>query len=46
MTLKQLTKEYEKICEKIEQLNEEAFALEKEIATELYKNESQPKQNK
>lgn len=29
--LKKLEKEYEKVCEKLERLNERAFELEKEI---------------
>ena len=30
-TLKKLQKEYDKVCEKLEQLNERAFELEKEM---------------
>ena len=31
LSLKKLEKEYEKVCDKLEQLNERAFELEKEI---------------
>lgn len=30
--LKKLKKDYEKVCEKLEQLNDRAFELEKEIS--------------
>jgi len=29
--IKELSKDYEKVCEKLEQLNERAFELEKEL---------------
>ena len=45
MNLEQAKKKYEKVCEKIEQLNEEAFELEKEMMyLRAKENESQPKQ--
>jgi len=36
-TIRQLKKEYEKICLKLEQLNEDAFNLEKEIIIRQHK---------
>jgi len=32
--LKQLQKKYDKVCERLEKLNDQAFELEKEIAIE------------
>lgn len=40
--LKELSKKYEKVCAKLEQLNEQAFELEKEIhrkSLEVKKND-------